>query len=94
MAQQPTPMSGELAVGIRVSPSGEPCISIVWPDGSGFLLPKGQALHFAFVILATVRNLFSSVEELNDAVLQAKAGVDLLAQPGDAETKDNRPVLQ
>jgi hypothetical protein len=91
---QPQPMNGgSLRVAIRVAPTGEACVLIEWPDGSGFMLPKGQALHFAFVILAQARNLFASVEELNDAVLEAKAGVDLLAQPG-SEATDHRPVLQ
>jgi hypothetical protein len=93
MSQQPKAMSGELRIGIRVSPTGEPCVLFEWPDGSGFLLPKGQALCFAFTILATARNLFSSVEELNAAVLAAKDESDRIV-PVPPEPKDDRPVLQ
>ena len=42
----PGPISGQLHIGIRVAPDGEPCLFIEQPDGSGFLLPKGQALWY------------------------------------------------
>lgn len=90
---EPKAITGELHVGIRVAPSGEPCVSILWPSGDGLLLPKGQTLHFAFLLLATVRNLFRNVEELEAAVLSAKAGVDILVPPV-AEVKEERPTVQ
>src|SRR5262249_25297050 len=67
---------GELRIGIRVAPDGMPCIMIEWPDGSGFLLPRGQALRLAFRILALVRNLFRNVAELEEEVAAAHAEVE------------------
>ena len=70
---EPRAVSGQLHIGIRVAPDGEPCVMFEFPDGSGFLLNKGTALCYAFTILATTRNLFRNVEELDQAVLAAKA---------------------
>jgi hypothetical protein len=83
---EPRPVTAQLHIGIRVAPTGEPCVLIQWPDGSGFLLPKGQALCFAFTILATVRNLFCNVSELEAAVLLAKSEAEALVDP--------RPIVQ
>jgi hypothetical protein len=74
----PRPVSGKLSVGIRVAPNGEPCVFLEFPDGSGFLVPRGDALCFAFGILAQTRNLFASVAELEEAVIAAKARADML----------------
>jgi hypothetical protein len=73
-------MQGQLSIGMRPAPTGEICVFIQWPDGSGFLLPKGQALCFAFSVLATTRNLFRDVEELDAAVLAAKEEADVFAE--------------
>ncbi len=86
------PISGQLHIGIRVAPNGEPCVFLEQPDGSGFLLPKGQALCYAFTILAQARNLFSSVEELEAAVVIAKAEMDLPVPP--KTDTDARPIVQ
>jgi hypothetical protein len=51
------------------------------------MLPKGQALTFAFSILGQVRNLFSSTEELEQAVLLAQSESGALPDGG-------RPVVQ
>jgi hypothetical protein len=77
----PKAITGQVYIGIRVAPNGEPCILFQWPDGSGLLLPKEQALNFAFTTLAVVRNLFRDVAELEAAVLAAKAEADLIANP-------------
>jgi hypothetical protein len=77
---EPKAITGQLHIGIRVAPTGEPCVFFEWPDGSGLLLSKGQALTFAFTVLATVRNLFRNVEELETAVIAAKAEADTLTE--------------
>jgi len=57
-----------------ITPSGEKVVSVEWPNGQGFVLERDEALGFAFTMLATVRNLFSSVDELNAAVLAIQNG--------------------
>jgi hypothetical protein len=74
----PIAVSGQLHIGIRVAPNGEPCVLFQWPDGSGLMLPKQQALCFAFTTLAVVRNLFRDVQALEQAVLAAKGEADML----------------
>jgi hypothetical protein len=92
--QESRPISGQLHIGIKVAPDGSPCVFIEWPDGSGFLLPKGQALCYAFTILAQARNLFTSVEELEAAVVLAKTEMDRIAPIVPKADKDDRPIVQ
>ena len=91
---EPKAVSGQLHVGIRVAPDATPCVFIEWPDGSGFLLPRGQALNFAFTILAQARNLFTSVEELERAVVLAKTEMDRIVPIVPKPDKDDRPIVQ
>ena len=51
-----------------ITPEGEKVVTVQWPSGDGFVLGRDEALRFAFTMLATVRNLFASVDELNAVV--------------------------
>jgi hypothetical protein len=92
---EPRPITGQLYIGIKVAPDGTPCVLLGQPDGGGFMLPKEQGLYYGLAILAQVRNLFSSVEELEQALLAAKNEVDRIAPIlPKSEPKDDRPIVQ
>jgi hypothetical protein len=61
-------MSGALRVCAAITPDGDRQVMTVLPNGAQFTLAPGEALSYAFAVLAVARDLFPSKDALDRAV--------------------------